>query len=188
MGRSPSPHRSSSYKRKRSRSRDRDRYKHRKVSPSSSLLQTTEFSFLNYKKDLNKIILYSNESNTVVNSLDDFWIFLTKYEATLKKAGKPILVCDYEDNFETNDIGAPKTFHKFHCINFKTNIKYVDSVSDDRDKRRLNKNIFDSFLNVVSIYIDFKNKEKFEKLKKLRKAQQELPVAKFRYDVLFHIL
>ncbi|KAL0870455.1 hypothetical protein ABMA27_005452 [Loxostege sticticalis] len=183
MGRSPSPRRHN-YKRKRSQSRERDKHKLRKVSPSPSTSKQTDFSFLDFKRDLNKIIQYSNDSNTVANSLDDFWIFVTKYEATLKKAGKPVLVCNNDENIELNDIGAPKTFSKFHCINFKTNIKYFDTVCDDCDRRKLTKKIYDAFLNIVSIYIDFKNKEKFEKLKKLRKAQKELPVAKFRNEIV----
>ncbi|XP_063829961.1 probable ATP-dependent RNA helicase DHX34 [Ostrinia nubilalis] len=181
MGRSPSPRRDR-YKRRRSHSRERNKIKVRKTSPSSSA-QQADFSFLDYKRELNKIIQYSSGTNTVANSLNDFWIFVTKYEATLKKNGKPIFVCE-DENVEINEIGAPISFSKFHCINFKTNIKYFDTVNDDRDRKRLNKQIFDAFLNIVSIYIDFKNKEKFDKLKKLRKAQQELPVAKFRNEIV----
>lgn len=98
-------------------------------------------------------------------------MFLKKYEATLTKAGKPIIPDDK----------TALDFSKFNCINFTTVMKYVDTVHDDyRGRRRLDPNLFNAFLNIVSIYIDFKNKAKFEKLKKLRQAQKELPVAKFR--------
>lgn len=178
MGRSPSPCRSNYYKRKRSRSRDRDRHKVRKTSPSHSTANKIEedFSFTYFKRDLNKIILSSSESNTVVNNLDDFWVFLKKYEATLKKAGKPIIDYGPEENSEESS----ESFSKFHCINFTGSIKYVDSVCYDRDRKKLDKKLFQAFMNIVSIYIDFKNKEKFEKLKKLRQAQKDLPVAKYR--------
>lgn len=129
---------------------------------------------------MNKIILYSGEGNTVANSLDDFWVFVKKYEATLKKAGKPIIDVSNDDKSELNSIGAPKIFSKFHCINFSTKLKYIEIATDERDRLKLDKKLFESFLNVVSIYLDFKNKEKFEKLKKLRQAQKELPVAKYR--------
>lgn len=179
MGRSPSPCRSNSYKRRRSRSHDRDSHKVRKTShvPSTSNKIAEEFTFTYYKRDLNKIILSSNESNTVVNNLDDFWVFLKKYEATLKKAGKPIIDYGPEENSkETSQI-----FSKFHCINFTSSIKYVDTVCYyDRDVKKFDKKIFQAFMNIVSIYIDFKNKEKFDKLKKLRQAQKDLPVAKYR--------
>lgn len=89
----------------------------------------------------------------------------------MKKAGKSLV-----DSLSTED----KSFSKAKCINFSTQIKYVDVVRDDGERRKLDKNIFESFLNIVSIYIDFKNKEKFEKLKKLRQAQKELPVAVYR--------
>lgn len=187
MRRFSSPPRSSSYKRRRSSSYDRKTSKYRKEdSQSSSSSQNvnsrnneTEFSFTNYKRDLNKIISYSSESNTVANNLDDFWVFLKKYEATLKKSGKPLLDKQNEEK-NLNDIGVPRHYSKYHCINFSTKLKYVDVVSDDRDRRKLDKEMFEAFLNIVSIYIDFKNKEKFEKLRKLKQAQKDLPVASYR--------
>ncbi|CAH0725008.1 unnamed protein product, partial [Brenthis ino] len=176
-------HKSSQRKTSHSRESDsRERTKIRKQSPSVTTL-TTEFSFLDYKKDLNKMFSYSNDSNIVINSLDDFWIFVKKYEATLKKAGKSIIDTDPENN-ELNDIGIPKEFSKHHCINFKFKLKFMDSVYDEGDRKKLDKKLFDVFLNIVSIYLDFKNKEKFEKLKKLRKAQNDLPVAKYRNEIV----
>ncbi|XP_049871355.1 probable ATP-dependent RNA helicase DHX34 [Pectinophora gossypiella] len=177
--------RASSSKRRRSHSEDRGRHKRRNISPTSkySLAPDEDFSFEHYKRDLNKIILYSSESNTVGNSLDDFWVFLKKYEATLRKAGKPIVDYQSYEKYEVNDIGTPKEFSKFHCINFTTKIKYVDTVQDDKQRRKLDKKLFDAFMNIVSIYLDFKNKEKFEKLKKLRQTQSELPVAKYRNEI-----
>ncbi|KAJ8714474.1 hypothetical protein PYW07_002699 [Mythimna separata] len=185
MGRSPSPGRSNNYyKRRRSRSRDRDkdRYKVRKTSPGSSTSNRIEedFSFTYYKRELNKIILSSNESNTVVNNLDDFWVFLKKYEATLKKAGKPIIDYDPEENSDESS----QNFSKFHCINFTSSIKFVDTACYDRDRKKLDKKLFQAFMNIVSIYTDFKNKEKFEKLRKLRQAQKDLPVAKYRNEIV----
>lgn len=158
-------------KRKRSPYSERDRRKQRRASPTPS--NCKEFSFLDYRRDLNKIILYSNESNTVANNLDDFWIFLKKYEATLKKVGKPLVEVKSDSKSSNN-------FSKLDCINFNTHIKYVDIARDDSEGRKLDKNLFEAFLNIVSVYIDFKNKEKFEKLKKLRQAQKDLPVAKYR--------
>lgn len=171
--RSSKRHRSSSHE-----SSSRERHKLRKHSPQKQ--PDSEFSFLDYKRNLNKIMTYSNDSNTVVNSLDDFWVFVKKYEMTLKKAGKPIIDNECDQN-ELNDIGLPINFSKHHCINFMSKMKYME-VYDEREKKKLDKKMFDSFLNIVSIYLDFKNKEKFEKLKKLRKAQSELPVAKYRYE------
>ncbi|CAH0399530.1 unnamed protein product [Chilo suppressalis] len=182
MDRSSSLHGSSSRKRKRSQSRDRDRVKIC-LSPSSTQNIKSDFSFLDYKRNLNKILLYSNESNTVVNNLEDFWVFTAKYEAMLKKVGKP-LVQDSRSKQEFNDIGVSVQFSKSECINFSTRIKYIDTSIDERGKQKLDKNLFEAFLNIVSTYVDFKNKEKFDKLKKLRQAQQDLPVAKYRTEIV----
>lgn len=175
---------SSHYKRKRSRSRSWERYrdKVKKSSPAPASSKHADFSFTHYKRKLNKIILYSSDTNTVVNSLEDFWAFVKKYESTLVKAGKPIVELDSQNNDEN-----VQRFSKFDCVNFTTVLKYVDIVSDDRERRKLDKRLFEAFLNIVSIYIDFKNREKFEKLKKLRQAQKDLPVANYRY-VSFIIL
>ncbi|XP_060804525.1 probable ATP-dependent RNA helicase DHX34 [Amyelois transitella] len=185
MRRNRSPCEEKSSKCRRSRSYDRST-KYRKTNPKSSTSNTNheaDFSFTNYKRDLNKIIQYSSESNTVANNLDDFWVFLKKYEATLKKAGKPLL--EKPNNVtDLNDLGVPEKYSKYHCINFTTKLKYVDIASDDRDRRKLDKELFDVFLNIVSIYVDFKNKEKFEKLKKLRECQKQLPVASFRNEIV----
>ncbi|KAJ0175217.1 hypothetical protein K1T71_009358 [Dendrolimus kikuchii] len=186
MRRSPRPRKRSEYKRRRSRSQshDRDRHKIKKRSPSASSSQQTEtelFSFVNYKRELNKIILYSCESNVVANNLDDFWVFLKKYETMLQKSGKPIL--DYQYQTQSDSEGENK-FSKYDCINFTTSIKFVDVVVDDKRRRKLDKMMFQVFLNIISIYIDFKNKEKFEKLKKLRLAQKDLPVAKYRSEIV----
>ncbi|XP_061379592.1 probable ATP-dependent RNA helicase DHX34 [Danaus plexippus] len=174
----------SSSKRRRSYSPEfdsRDRHKSRRTSPSK-LEKNDEFSFLDHKRNLNKIISYSNDGNPIVKNLDDFWVFVKKYEATLKKAGKPILERQ-TDVTEYNDIGIPINFSKHHCINFISKIKFMD-VCDERNNKKLNKDTFDIFLNIVSIYLDFKNKEKFDRLKKLRKAQSELPVAKYRNEIV----
>lgn len=183
MDRKSRDYHSSSSRRKRSRSREdnsRERPKLRKHSPSPSkaLSDTIEFSFLEHKHNLNKILMYSNDANVVVNSLEDFWVFVKKYEATLRKAGKPIL--DYENNTETGSSSLRGPFSKHDCINFTSKMKFTDTSYSERDRKRLDKRMFDVFLKIVSIYLDFKNKEKFEKLKKLRKAQSDLPVAKYR--------
>ncbi|XP_046966697.1 probable ATP-dependent RNA helicase DHX34 [Vanessa cardui] len=184
MDHKPRDHHKSSSKRRRSDSHEntsRERYKLQKQSPPKQS-NAVEYSFLDYKRNLNKMITYSNDSNTIINNLDDFWVFVKKYEMTLKKAGKSII--DNENEIELNDIGIPINFSKHHCINFLSKMKFMDSVYDEREKRKLDKKMFDAFLNIVSIYLDFKNKEKFEKLKKLRKAQSELPVAKYRNEIV----
>ncbi|CAK1581156.1 unnamed protein product [Parnassius mnemosyne] len=167
-----------SYKRRTS-SEDRN-----KIGNTTSILKEspeTEFSFLDYKREINKIFTYSNDTNTVTNSLDDFWVFVKKYESMLKKAGKPVFSLENEEN--SNCESDTLKFSKFDCINFSTNIKFMDNVCDNRVKKKLDKKIFDAILNVVSIYLDFKNKEKLDKLKKLRQTQKDLPVAKYRGEI-----
>ncbi|VVC91590.1 unnamed protein product [Leptidea sinapis] len=58
------------------------------------------------------------------------------------------------------------------------------SIYDNRDKIKLQEGMFKTFVNIISFYLDFKNKEKFEKLRTLRKSQKELPVAKYRDEIV----
>lgn len=178
-----------SSKRRRSSSGEKELKERNKLQKhsTSTVIEPpeTEFSFLDYKRDINKIFTYSNDTNTVTNNLDDFWVFVKKYESTLRKAGKPVLGNE-DSSVAKNDLGVPLVFSKFHCINFNTNIKFMDNACDDRVRKKLNKKIFDSILNVVSVYLDFKNKEKLEKLKKLRQNQRDLPVASYRSFLYFY--
>ncbi|XP_045538727.1 probable ATP-dependent RNA helicase DHX34 [Papilio machaon] len=173
-----------SNKRRRSSSEDRVFLNRQKIheSENPAVSSSGEFDFLDYKREINKIFAYSRDTNTVTNNLDDFWVFVKKYQATLRKAGKPVFCIENEDR-TTNDLGIPSNFSKFNCINFSTNIKFMDSVCDEKGRKKLTKSIFDALLNVVSIYLDFKNKEKLEKLKKLRQTQRDLPVAKYREEI-----
>ncbi|CAK1542274.1 unnamed protein product [Leptosia nina] len=176
----------SRYKRNHSRSPARVHKRKRSYESPPKVPENTDtdsFSFLDYKWNLNKIIMYSSDTNTVANSIEDFWVFVKKYEATLRKAHKPLLVYETEDS-QRNELGISKSFSKVDCINFTAKIKYMDTVYDERDRRQLDEKKFKIFLNIISIYIDFKNKEKFEKLKKLRKAQSDLPVAKYRDEII----
>lgn len=179
MGRDTSP---SSYKKRRKNSEGDRLHKYRAGSPPSRNTEN-EFTFLTYKQHLNKIISYGRHNDFIVNNLEDLWSFVSKYEATLRKAGKPLIDEDSKKSIEKNELCVPPKYCKQHCINYCFKLKYVDTYSDKEDKK-LTKEIFESFLNVIEIYLDFKNKEQFEKLRKLRQAQNNLPVAKYRDEIV----
>lgn len=173
----------SNYKRQRKNSSEDDHYdKKRKSNPKpvSTLHSNLDFSFLGFKRSLIKIISYSGDRHCLGNNLEDFWIFVHKYEATLRKAGKPILDIQNAPINEINQTFEPPVYSKINCINYTFKLKYIDTYSEDLNEKQLTLTIFEAFLNVVAYYLDFKNKEKFEKLRKLRQAQNDLPVAKYR--------
>ncbi|XP_075225444.1 putative ATP-dependent RNA helicase DHX34 [Lycorma delicatula] len=52
------------------------------------------------------------------------------------------------------------------------------------DCRQFSKNDLENFTNIILLYLDFKQKEKFSKLKKLQQFQADLPIAQYENDII----
>lgn len=99
----------------------------------------------------------------------------------LKNVGQPILPNPLE-NYEYNE-NTPS--HKLKCICLQLN-----------DESKINKDVLynrhfsgesqmsplrvKQFQEIIVVYLDFKQKERFAKVKKLRKSQKSLPIWKFK--------
>lgn len=59
-------------------------------------------------------------------------------------------------------------------------------VIDDQDFVRKNVplDVIKNFLQIILYFIDFLQKERFNKLKKLRETQAALPIAQFREEIV----
>nr|XP_034176312.1 probable ATP-dependent RNA helicase DHX34 isoform X2 [Osmia lignaria] len=135
------------------------------------------FCFTKYKHELNKI--FSGNLNTVQDT-DDFWKFVNKYETVQKKLN----TSDAAVNFSLNDIGVPKIYHKLHCINFKLSLNFNELFARVPPTEALTKEQLSRFQNIIILYLDFKQKEKFAKLKKLRESQANLPVYQYKKKII----
>jgi HrpA-like RNA helicase len=60
-------------------------------------------------------------------------------------------------------------------------IPYQD---DDYADEILTEEMVSEFQQIISLFLDFLQKEKFAKLKKLRESQANLPIAEFRDEIL----
>lgn len=140
------------------------------------------FSFLDYKRVLEKV--FFNEE--LVEDINEIWLFVKKFEAfTMKKPfpDKPIV-----PNLSSNPLGLPEVFDKMHLINLK--MYYSDDelasrlptydLEEEHEKRPLTKEDITKFRQLILMYMDFKQKEKFTKLRKLRESQKNLPVYQFK--------
>ncbi|CAK9825387.1 Probable ATP-dependent RNA helicase DHX34 [Anthophora retusa] len=136
-----------------------------------------DFYFSKYKHELNKV--FSGNLN-VVQDTEDFWKFVNKYEAVQKKLNTP----DIPPNFSLNTIGIPKAYHKLHCINFKLNFSFNELFARVSPIEILTKERLLKFQNIITLYLDFKQKEKFAKLKKLRESQANLPVYSHKHEIV----
>lgn len=178
----------SSFKRHRKYKNKEDRLDSESCTARKFADDKFEFSFSDYKIELNRLIYTENEEDMLVLDMNDFWQFVNKYEAVLKRNAKPILQ-DAVDKNESNDIGIPIEYSKSHCVNIKLKVSVEELYAKippydeeyDGNKKRLTEVIIKQFVDILLLYMDFKNKEKLNKLKKLRKSQADLPVAEYRY-------
>ncbi|XP_076664507.1 putative ATP-dependent RNA helicase DHX34 isoform X2 [Andrena cerasifolii] len=133
--------------------------------------------FSKYKHELNKI--FSGNLN-VVQDVEDFWRFVNKYEAIQKKLCTPYTLPD----FSLNTIGIPKAYHKLHCINFQLSFNFNELFARVPPIEALTREQLLKFQSVIVLYLDFKQKEKFAKLKKLRESQANLPVNQHKQEIV----
>lgn len=189
--------RSHSNSRNRSRStqntkqskKDRRHYEpYRHISTSSNREETNllNFSFIDFKYELNKILQGHYYCEMLIDDTNDFWLFLKKYEALLKKAGQCILPVPCK-KVQMSTVGISSAYDKTLNINIILNISFDElyaRLPQTDNRRLLSQYKVNQFFDILVHYIDFKQKEKFNKLKKLRKTQQNLPVALKKTEII----
>ena len=150
--------------------------KHEKRKDTESSEEDSDFTYLKYKHDLNRILLNFN----LIQNTEEFWTFVKKYESLEKKVKKQ------KKNTSTslNSIGVPEVYDKSHCMNFLINYSSRELFMRVQEIRELTDAKLRKFKEIVTNYIDFKQKEKFQKLKKLRTEQANLPVAQYRDEII----
>ncbi|XP_058822915.1 probable ATP-dependent RNA helicase DHX34 [Topomyia yanbarensis] len=145
------------------------------------------FSFLNYKGILNRVILGYCSRDQLVNDSNDFWLFLNKYEALLKKSGQCILPKPLEETELQTDDMIQSTYNNAFSTAISLNVPFEELYSRLRqldESGKISALKLKQFLQIVSHYLDFRQKERFNRLRKLRKAQAELPVAKHKDEIV----
>lgn len=141
------------------------------------------FSFLDYKRILEKVFFYEE----LVEEIDDVWLFVKKFESISMK--RPTTDKFALSNLSShNPLELPVVFDKMHLINLEMHYSDDELASrlptydqeEDYEKRPLTKEDIANFRQLVLMYMDFKQKEKFNKLRKLRETQKNLPVYQFK--------
>lgn len=137
-----------------------------------------DFCFSKYKHELGKA--FSANPN-LVHDVMDFWKFVEKYESIKKQLSN-----NDESTIKSalNSIGVPEKYHKSHCLNFKLNLSYGELFARIFETKQLTKSRLLMFKDLIVLYLDFKQKEKFNKLKKLRNMQANLPVVQYKDEII----
>lgn len=174
---------------KRSQRDSDDRRKSRRRSSSeekaTGQIAPITFSFLNFKSAFHRILTGYNVSEKLVDDVSDFWQFVRKYESALLSRGQNVLDTNAEASLDEAVI--PREFNKILLINFKmkpskhqtcsfSNPQNPDQTIDEKRIR--------VFLSIVQLYVDLQQKQRFQKLKKLRKFQASLPIAAYEKEIV----
>lgn len=184
-------HRRSHHGRRSSRDRERGDHNSRTYSnvsdndePESTNL--VNFSFGDYKSELSKILTGYMPRDKLVDDISDFWLFLNKYETLLRNSGQSILP-NPPNTDDHHNVPPSNGYDKSFNLNVRLSIPFLDlysRISTYTQSTRLTEYKVRQFLQIVVHYLDFRQKEKFTKLRRLRKAQADLPVAKYKAEII----
>ncbi|XP_022219514.2 probable ATP-dependent RNA helicase DHX34 isoform X2 [Drosophila obscura] len=146
----------------------------KKSSKTMGLLNLVDFSFLELKVELNSILkVKSRQQLSFVENEPDFWKFVKKYECMLRSMGQTVLA----QVLPEQELVRSQPYHRS---------KHLAIQLDECALRQEQDNISEvkaQLQQLLLIYLDFKQKEKFKRIKKLRQAQRNLPIARFKGDL-----
>lgn len=144
------------------------------------------FSFLDYKTELSKVLTGYMPKDKLIEDVNDFWLFTKKYENTLRNSGQTILPEPLEDSaFDGDDI--PQEYHRGYCTRIKLAIpfnKLYGRLSSYDQKTKISELKVKQFLQILLEYLEFRQRETFLKIVKLRQMQSELPVASYKAEII----
>jgi len=196
-------------KRSRSRSRSRRRSRSRSYEPSSRHKKrrrshssedddrVDNYNFERHKSKLAKI--FFREEDFVkhgTKEYEEFWRFLAKYLAFEKKKegeGRGLKSRSKKERLSEN-LGVPDNSNPKHNINFRLKPKKTSELLNripfqDRESGSvLSEKMVDHFKTILATYVNFLQREKFTKLRKLRAGQAALPIAEYKEEILNKVM
>uniref|UniRef100_A0A182S9B5 Helicase ATP-binding domain-containing protein n=1 Tax=Anopheles maculatus TaxID=74869 RepID=A0A182S9B5_9DIPT len=180
--------------RKTHRSKSRSPPGSREPSASIEVEQTNliHFSFLDHKTELNRVLRGYCPRDQLVDDVNDFWLFVNKYEALLKRTGQPILPDPPPPHAGSSRLEhcpggtIPSEYNKAFgcCVSLRVPIDELFARLGGTGSGTITRTKLSQLLQIVSHYLDFRQREKFNRLRKLRQAQANLPVAKHREEIV----
>ncbi|KAL4227796.1 negative regulation of nuclear-transcribed mRNA catabolic process [Mactra antiquata] len=152
--------------------------------------ETREFSFLRHKHSLNKIFFRSQDFiRRGSPEYDDFWLFVEKYETFQQKA-KTKPQASSSCHLGDSSLGIPLQYDKTNRINISVQNKDVEDflrkgrLADAEIAPELTVDRVKEFRNIFLYYLDFQQKQKFNKLKKVKSDQENLPIYQYKSEIV----
>lgn len=166
-------------RRKRHRSSSNEDDRRRKKATEED---EVNFSFLDNKRFFHRLLMGYNVGEQLVDDPSDFWLFLSKYEALLRRSGQSVLAIKTDIPHTSETI--PKEYHKNFLMNLKLKPSKNQTGSFNDEGKTIDESKVKIFLIIVTHYLDFKQKERFQKLRKLRRFQASLPIAAYEKEIV----
>lgn len=146
----------------------------------SCTLNLVDFSFLDHKAQLCPLLqTKSRHQLSLVENERDFWQFVNKYESMLRNIGQPVLPALLSER-EHQEL---QPYHKSKHLALQLDEKALLHADAKRSSSSSEAEMQLQFQQLILIYLDFKQKEKFNRIKKLRQAQSALPIARFKEEL-----
>ncbi|XP_033607605.1 probable ATP-dependent RNA helicase DHX34 isoform X2 [Cryptotermes secundus] len=140
-----------------------------------------EFSFQRYSYEL-KVFLRDED---LVPDPEDFLKFLKNYETVQKRAGgRKHNLASAETNTDANPLDIPLVYDKSHLVSIALTASLEQLASRLPPGSHLSQHQLSEFRDILLLYLDFKQKEKFTKLRKLRQSQRNLPIAQYKKQIV----
>ncbi|GFS52184.1 probable ATP-dependent RNA helicase DHX34 [Trichonephila clavipes] len=139
-----------------------------------------DFLWTEYRSTLNKIFFHDRgkiKRNT--SQYDEFWIFLKKYQEVQQKAAmKKLLESD-----GTSCKTKPKVDFSMDSEELNNMMMRGHLFRDDTESP-LNQDRLVEFAYIIGLYLNCLKKQEETRLKKLKEAQENLPISKYRTEIL----
>lgn len=167
------------------------------------------FEWDRHKWELNQMFFQDHDIiKRGTEEYQDFFKFLSKYQAIQKqkklqeiinkKSTKKNKLFTKQSNqtkstnsSRSDTYDLPLDFNSRYTVNFALKGDSVDAVMRrlppldlDEKNNRLPRRKVEEFKNIILLYLNFVQKQNFEKLMKLRACQRELPIAQYRQQIV----
>jgi len=148
----------------------------------------TEFNWEEHHSALDAIF-FQNEDVIKKGSVeyDEFWVFLRKYQVFSRKQSvktNASLHCS-QYSFQPDRFNLPERYDKRYRVNVSLLNKDVKGLlRHGRDRSGLTEENIATFRCILLHYIDFLQKQKFARLVKVKRDQQNLPIYEHRQEIV----
>ncbi|XP_052855573.1 probable ATP-dependent RNA helicase DHX34 [Drosophila gunungcola] len=136
-------------------------------------LNLIDFSFLDRKAELSGLLQAKSRQvgRSLVENEGDFWKFVGKYEAMMRSTGQPVL----PSLLSEEELVTSQPYHRSKHLALR--------LDGDALLQEAHAEMHLQFRQLLLVYLDFRQAEKFQRIRKLRQTQRNLPIARFRQDL-----